>query len=134
MFKKLSLVVLMFFIVVNVHAMEIDGPGWLTKEVTNETGEALTTALPVTTIYPGDRIIFYTVLPDPKCGPSTESYAALYDTTDTNLDEDTNEIISEAEAETGASKTEFLVYPYKVLNQVVVRQGARSTVVIHFVN
>lgn len=146
MFKKIALVLILFLVMsgyADAQHVELSGSRWVDTETINDSGDAATIAVSTSVIYPeasgaGSLILGFSVMPKvPTTQTSgsfhTEAFATLYDTTDDNLDLDTNEIINEIEGPNGAGDSEWFPYPYRLKNQVISRQGAWTEVVIYFV-
>ena len=95
----------------------------------NNTGVALTTIIPVTSIRPNvDKIIGYSVMPIDK--NTAECYIGIFDGTDVLL---TGEVFAENEAPQGSGVAELWEYGKSISLGVVVRQGAKTQVQVYFV-
>lgn len=97
----------------------------------NNTGDAVTVQIPITTIIPKvHKIIEVDCIPiQPAATSHTECFVSLFDTTSTDL---SGECLGEFEKDGGFSK-EFSLRPRKVINQVTARQSAYTDVQIIFI-
>ena len=99
-------------------------------EITNETGYPSSFVIPTTSIRPNvDKITKYEILPIDN-EKNSEIYIALFDDTTVAM---SGEKLGEKEARDGGSAGERFIRPKKVLNGVVVRQGANTRAIIYFI-
>lgn len=80
----------------------------------------------------GHRILALTICPT-DTSANSEVIVALYDLAPNSNIEDDGQLECEIEDDTGQGSVEKLfVYPYKIRNGVVVRQGAKTTLMVEY--
>lgn len=129
--KVLVIIAVCLLWVSHAFAVEIDGPQFVSIEITNNTNDVLQSLVPVTTIYPGrDKIMGYSIM-QTEYTANTENYLGIYDSAVTNLTD--LEVIDEAETSGAYSANVWFPYEREISKGITVRQGANTIVTIHFV-
>ena len=97
--------------------------------VENDTSNALTTIIPVTSIRPNvDKIVGYDLLPlNPG---NNETFVGLFDGTDEQL---SGECFGEKEAVAGGSANDYWPRGKKIVDGVVTRQGTNTVLQLLFI-
>lgn len=129
--KVLVIISVCLLLASHVFAVEIDGPQFVSIEITNTTDAVLQSLVPVTTIYPGrDKIMGYSIM-QTEDTINTENYLGIYDSAVTNLTG--LEVIDEAETSGAYSANVWFPYGREISKGITVRQGANIIVTLHIV-